>query len=193
MASEFSLRQLVGRKPESSPFTKYEQQLDERLAAIKDRLSQTQPQPTLKSVTGSQSLVSRTAPLLLSLLSNQKKGVGGRGSTPDLGSRGTAGLTFGVPSPRYEAMSNRVLSSALSRFGDRGVRSGGIFNARNIAGTNTPSEHAYGAAVDLMVPNTQVGNQLYNYLMKNQNKFGFTSILWQVPDHYNHIHVGFLY
>jgi hypothetical protein len=102
------------------------------------------------------------------------------------------GLTFGVQDPRYSGLANSVLQDVMG-LGLPGVRSAGIFNARNIKGTNTPSEHAYGAAVDIHVPNLATGDKIYQYLQGLQSRYGFTNVLWRQKGHYDHLHVGFLY
>lgn len=77
----------------------------------------------------------------------------------------------------------------------------GQFNPRTIRNTNTPSEHAYGAAIDIGVPNERVGRQVALWLDRNRERFGIQNILYDplgwhganIGDHVNHIHVGFLY
>lgn len=105
---------------------------------------------------------------------------------------GTAGLTFGQPS-KYTPLAQSLWDLVNQRFPD--VSFGGIQANKNIKGTNTPSEHAYGAAVDIMVPRNQLGDRLYQFLTRPRiaNRYDYSNILWEVPDHYNHIHVGWLY
>jgi hypothetical protein len=67
---------------------------------------------------------------------------------------------------------------------------GGIYVNRNIAGTNTPSQHASGNALDIMVPNLSVGDRIMKWLQANRRRFGWTFVLWRRPDHYNHLHVS---
>lgn len=105
---------------------------------------------------------------------------------------GTSGLTFGEGS-QYTSLAEAVLAAVRARFPQ--VTSGGIQANRNIAGTNTPSEHAYGAALDLMVGSNKLGDRVYRYLSRPRiaDKYDYSNILWEVPDHYNHLHVGWLY
>lgn len=120
-------------------------------------------------------------------------GTPGAGGSPDLGERSTEGLRFGVPDPRYVAMAEAVLKAIERRFPE--AYSLGIFDPRNIRGTSTPSEHAYGAAVDVGVGSNRLGDAIYRWLMRPrvQERFGYTNVLWEVPDHWDHLHIGFLY
>jgi len=104
---------------------------------------------------------------------------------------GTQGLTFGEES-QYTDLARSLFELVQQRF--PGVDMGGILNARNIKGTNTPSEHAYGAALDIMAAGA-LGDRVYNYLTRPRiaNQYDYSNVLWEVPDHYNHLHVGWLY
>lgn len=106
---------------------------------------------------------------------------------------GAGGLTFGVQDPYYSSRARSLYELVEQKFPQ--VSLGGIFNPRNIRGTNTPSEHAYGAAVDLMVGSNRLGDQIYQFLNRPriQNRFGYSNVLWEVPDHFNHLHAGWLY
>jgi hypothetical protein len=184
MPSDFTLRRLA----EQQPFDTSD--LDQRLSEIGKRILDIQLQaPSLKQIAPVRSSGPSTAQsLALALLASKARSGQGRSFGPGAG---IGGLSFGVADPRYMNMSERVLNAVTSRFPQ--VSSGGIFNARNIRGTNTPSEHAYGAAVDLMVPNLAIGDEVYDWLSQHSDRFGFSNILWRQPDHYNHLHVGYLY
>jgi hypothetical protein len=106
---------------------------------------------------------------------------------------GTDGLTFGVQDSYYSGLAQSLYDLIEQRFPE--VSMGGIFNPRNIAGTNTPSEHAYGAAVDLMVGSNNLGDLIYKFLNRPriEDRFGYSNVLWERPDHWNHLHVGWLY
>lgn len=68
--------------------------------------------------------------------------------------------------------------------------SGGIYNRRYIAGTKTWSQHAYGNAYDIMVKNKEIGDKVFDYLMKMKtNGVKIGTVLWQVPAHYDHLHI----
>lgn len=189
MTSDFTLRRLTERGPFDTS------DLDRRLGEIRKRIEDIQEpeEPTLAQVAPFN--VTSKLPTALNILaaaaSRQDRG---RGYGSDsISGPGTKGLQFGVADPGYMARGSNVLNAVQSIF--PGITSGGQFVARNIAGTNTPSEHAYGAAVDLMIPgsNKALGDKVYNWLLQNQNRYGYSSIIWQQPGHYNHIHVGWLY
>ena len=51
-------------------------------------------------------------------------------------------------------------------------------------------DHPSGHAIDIMVGgNSGLGNQIYGDIMSQQRNFGVKYSLWQVPAHYDHIHV----
>lgn len=54
-------------------------------------------------------------------------------------------------------------------------------------------DHPSGHALDLMVDgDTALGNRIYADLSNNKGQWGIRYMLWQVPNHYNHIHVTVL-
>ena len=51
-------------------------------------------------------------------------------------------------------------------------------------------DHPSGHAIDIMVGgNTALGNAIKNDIQSQSGNFGVKYILWQVPAHYDHIHV----
>jgi hypothetical protein len=60
-------------------------------------------------------------------------------------------------------------------------------NCRTIAGSNTWSQHSWANAADIFVNTTQ-GNELKPLLEQRFGKW-IKVILWQVPGHFDHIHV----
>jgi hypothetical protein len=58
---------------------------------------------------------------------------------------------------------------------------------------NGTSCHPQGLALDFMVYNNKaLGDRIFDYVKKNQVELGATPvILWQVADHYDHVHVSF--
>jgi hypothetical protein len=51
-------------------------------------------------------------------------------------------------------------------------------------------DHPSGRAIDIMVGgNTSLGTAIYGDIMSQQGNFGVKYSLWQVPAHYDHIHV----
>jgi hypothetical protein len=81
----------------------------------------------------------------------------------------------------------RLMVRMAARF--PGLRTGGVFNRRKIAGSDSWSQHAYGNAIDLY--DTQGGhNRIYldkvAAWLKAQGETRL--VLWQVTAHYDHIH-----
>jgi TP901 family phage tail tape measure protein len=72
-----------------------------------------------------------------------------------------------------------------------GLRFAGIYNRRFIAGTNVWSQHAYGNAVDEMVPSLSYGDQVRAWVAGRAGMFHLAHLLWRVPGHFNHIHADF--
>jgi hypothetical protein len=66
----------------------------------------------------------------------------------------------------------------------------GVFNCRNIAGTHTPSQHAWGNAWDIHPHSMGVGDAIARFLRESRNRDVVAQVLWRVPDHYDHIHVS---
>lgn len=106
---------------------------------------------------------------------------------------GLAGLTRGEPWEHYDIV-KRLANRIENKFG---INVGsGIVN-RNVAGSSTPSEHAYGAAIDIMAAGKALQDRINQWLLNQRRaeKFGYSNILgyWNRPsDHSNHIHVGWL-
>lgn len=55
---------------------------------------------------------------------------------------------------------------------------------------NPTSDHPNGLALDFMVDNA-TGDAINAYLSERIDEFAITYILWQVPAHYDHVHVSF--
>lgn len=92
------------------------------------------------------------------------------------------------------------------------TRNDGIYNPRNIAGTNTPSLHAEGRALDIglrvALPDEKlIGDQLFDAFVESAALVGFQEIIWNrriwslshpsvhaytgADSHTGHIHAGF--
>ena len=87
----------------------------------------------------------------------------------------------------------------------------GIWSKRNIAGTNTPSQHSYGNAIDWHGKQGKldpVMQELADYLVANANKYNIANVIynhqiWSSPGswrsyggrhkHEDHVHVDFKY
>ena len=88
----------------------------------------------------------------------------------------------------------------------------GIYSRRNVAGTNTPSAHAEGRALDIGLevarPQENVlGDQLFDLLIRNSAELGLDHVIWNrqiwstarggprpytgVSPHTDHIHLAF--
>lgn len=94
--------------------------------------------------------------------------------------------------------------AVLLLYGTQGVRSGGIYNRRKIAGSQRWSLHAVGRAVDFWVPNKAVGDRLALSIVRIAERIGVCEIIWwdwrwtpnegvtrwTKPDHRDHVHVA---
>src|SRR3954451_10847152 len=59
----------------------------------------------------------------------------------------------------------------------------GIYNRRNVAGTNTPSAHAEGRALDIGLfvsepVEKMLGDALFNLFIKNAAELGLDHVIW---------------
>ena len=80
------------------------------------------------------------------------------------------------PRPGSVALSDVV----LARMASRGVRTGGIYNHRKVRGSLTSwSTHAAGRGIDWMVPNKQVGDELFLRLVNACDQIGVAEVIWQ--------------
>ena len=92
------------------------------------------------------------------------------------------------------------------------ARNLGIYNPRNVAGTNTPSAHAEGRALDIGLLVTRpgeklIGDELFQLFIRNSIELGLDHVIWnrqiwsqvhprprpylgQNP-HTDHVHVAF--
>jgi hypothetical protein len=56
---------------------------------------------------------------------------------------------------------------------------------------NPTSCHPKGLALDLMTDSRALGDRIAAFVRANKDLLGATTILWEVPDHYDHVHVSF--
>jgi hypothetical protein len=63
----------------------------------------------------------------------------------------------------------------------------GVLSIGGIRADRLP-DHPSGRAIDIMV-DTATGNAIAADLRANPGRFGIKYMLWQVPAHYDHIHV----
>lgn len=68
------------------------------------------------------------------------------------------------------------------------VENWGICNCRHISGSSSWSQHAWCNALDIGGPISEL-QRVAGYLRENSVRLKTAHILWQVPDHYNHVHV----
>jgi hypothetical protein len=58
---------------------------------------------------------------------------------------------------------------------------------------NPTSCHPHGLALDLMVyKDKALGDRIYAFVKAHKAELGVTTLLWQVPDHFDHVHASFL-
>lgn len=50
-------------------------------------------------------------------------------------------------------------------------------------------DHPSGHAIDIMVGNVGLGNTIHADILSQSQRFGVKYTLWQVANHYDHIHV----
>lgn len=86
--------------------------------------------------------------------------------------------------------------AVLNRFGGL-LKSVGQYNRRKISGSSTWSQHSWGNGLDFMVKGSTTaewkknGDPIFAFLNANRKALGIRVLLWQVKDHYNHIHADF--
>jgi hypothetical protein len=73
-----------------------------------------------------------------------------------------------------------TFASDVSRVGGKGLRL-----------SNPTSCHPLGLALDLFPRSKARGDEIVVWVRANKDKLGVTTILWQVRDHYDHIHLSF--
>ena len=96
--------------------------------------------------------------------------------------------TITIPIARIKAA---VENKWATQFANHTLTNLGVYNRRKIANSNTWSQHAWGNAWDIGVRSVTLGNQIVAYLRAEDRagRLSVGTILWQVPDHYDHIHV----
>ena len=111
----------------------------------------------------------------------------------------------------------RCKEIVTNKFGANSFPSIGVYNYRNVAGSETLSEHAYGNAVDFMLPaklgiatpeGKQLGDRVKDFLLQNAENLEIVNIIfyremWSRPNfikqpyngkhpHKDHVHVDFI-
>lgn len=88
------------------------------------------------------------------------------------------------PEPQTVAVCNKVLQAIpeIPYVGGRAARP-----------ANPTSCHPKGLGLDLMVyEDKALGDRVAAYVQDNKAELGLTTILWQVADHYDHVHISVL-
>lgn len=94
-----------------------------------------------------------------------------------------------VPAGQYNARVMAYLGALNKEF--PGWTNYGICNCRYIAGTHTWSQHAYCNAVDVHFGTMSQMDEVYKYFNARRGQFAIATLLWRVPDHYDHVHADF--
>lgn len=89
---------------------------------------------------------------------------------------------FGGVAPHVAQVGNLI----MQEFGLSEAEIGGVAGRPG----NPTSDHPKGLALDLMV-DTATGNAINAFLSERIDEFAITYIMWQVPAHYDHVHVSF--
>ena len=67
----------------------------------------------------------------------------------------------------------------------------GVQSIGGVRPCDAVGEHCRGVAIDVMVgANTALGNQIAADLRSNPGRFGIRYTLWQVANHYDHLHIS---
>lgn len=106
------------------------------------------------------------------------------------GPNGTAALT-GNPCPTegFGGVKPHVAEAGYHLMAVFGIPESDVIGVASRPG-NPTSDHPRGLALDFMV-NTSTGNALAAYADENSEALGIKYILWQVADHYDHVHISF--
>lgn len=88
--------------------------------------------------------------------------------------------------PQVSHACNDILGNVIGAL--TGVSATGGRGARP---DNPTSCHPKGLALDLIVRNRLTGDLIAAYARLNKSRLGITTILWRVPDHFDHVHLSF--
>lgn len=84
----------------------------------------------------------------------------------------------------------RWVGIAANYIADQTGFSGDMLGIANRAG-NPDSDHPHGYAIDFMVDSKTEGDRVASFVRSNEAALGVTYVLWQVKDHFDHVHVSF--
>jgi hypothetical protein len=103
-----------------------------------------------------------------------------------------------VPKPRVtEAPPSQDFGGVPVHVARVGVFIKAQFNVLDVFGVgdrpnNPTSDHPKGLALDFMVYDDKIkGDQIRDCLQAHKADWNITYILWQVPDHFDHVHASF--
>lgn len=116
-----------------------------------------------------------------------------------------------LPLNKLTPLAKNCLYDVIEHFGEDSFSTIGGYNYRNVAGSDSLSEHAYGNALDIHPKNgdKSIGDQLQKYLLDNRSRLQISTIIWnrkiwsprknfaertytgQNP-HTDHVHVDFI-
>lgn len=82
----------------------------------------------------------------------------------------------------------QVIRRLDTRFGVR-IESWGTFVCKRISGSTTPSQHAWGNAIDIAGSRSTL-DQVATFARSRAMRPYVSQVLWQVADHYDHVHIS---
>lgn len=97
----------------------------------------------------------------------------------------------GVSTQGLQPQSMAALQAIFGQFGGTGIQFSSGFRA-----TDPYEWHPGGRGLDIGIPNWNtpqgkaIGDQVNNWIQANKELLGVYGTLWQVADHYNHVHVS---
>lgn len=97
----------------------------------------------------------------------------------------------GVSTQGLQPQSMAALQAIFGQFGGTGIQFSSGFRA-----TDPYEWHPGGRGLDIGIPNYNtpqgkaIGDQVNNWIQANKELLGVYGTLWQVADHYNHVHVS---
>lgn len=97
----------------------------------------------------------------------------------------------GVSTQGLQPQSMAALNAIFAQFGGTGIQFSSGFRA-----TDPYEWHPGGRGLDIGIPNwdtpqgKMIGDQVNNWIQANKELLGVYGTLWQVADHYNHVHVS---
>jgi hypothetical protein len=97
-----------------------------------------------------------------------------------------------IPSGRTSRLGLALSAAIATEDILRGTGFTGVIHGVGARPDNPTSDHPRGYAVDFMTTNLAVGNRIRDYALANQTRLGVKYVIWQAPDHFNHVHISFI-